>query len=94
VTPEVLRFAASGRGARVHEFVGHGSGGRAAKGEKPYEYRLSKFQDCLPERFALEVIENYLLDVAGTVRWLGGNVEEAELVAAEPERSSTLTGEP
>ncbi len=34
-------------------------------------YRLSKFQDCLPEPFALEVIENYLLDVAGTVRWLG-----------------------
>lgn len=33
-------------------------------------YRLSKFQDCLPERFALEVIENYLLDVEGTVRWL------------------------
>ena len=35
-------------------------------------YRLSKFQDCLPERFALEVIESYLLDVAGTVRWLRG----------------------
>ena len=34
-------------------------------------YRLSKFQDCLPEKYALEVIENYLLDVAGTVRWLG-----------------------
>ena len=34
-------------------------------------YRLSKFQDCLPEKFALEVIENYLLDVAGMVRWLG-----------------------
>jgi ATP-dependent Lhr-like helicase len=33
-------------------------------------YRLSKFQDCLPERFALEVIEKYLLDVAGTVSWL------------------------
>jgi hypothetical protein len=33
-------------------------------------YRLSKFQDALPERFALEMIENYLLDVAGTVRWL------------------------
>lgn len=33
-------------------------------------YRLSKFQDCLPEQFALEVIENYLLDVEGTVRWL------------------------
>jgi hypothetical protein len=38
-------------------------------------YRLSKFQDCLPEKFALEVIENYLLDVAGTVRWLGGASE-------------------
>ncbi|NOU34908.1 MAG: DEAD/DEAH box helicase [Polyangiaceae bacterium] len=35
------------------------------------DYRLSKFQDCLPERFALEVIERYLLDVEGTVRWLG-----------------------
>lgn len=34
-------------------------------------YRLSKFQDCLPELFALEVIENYLLDVHGTVAWLG-----------------------
>ncbi len=33
-------------------------------------YRLSKFQDCLPEKFALEVIENYLLDVTGTARWL------------------------
>lgn len=30
-------------------------------------YRLSKFQDYLPKRFALEVVENYLLDVAGTV---------------------------
>lgn len=35
-------------------------------------YRLSKFQDCLPERFALEVIERYLLDVEGTVKWLQG----------------------
>ena len=33
-------------------------------------YRLSKFQDCLPELFALEVVERYLLDVEGTVRWL------------------------
>ncbi|WP_437300230.1 DEAD/DEAH box helicase [Sorangium sp. So ce426] len=33
-------------------------------------YRLSKFQDCLPERFALEVVESFLLDIAGTVRWL------------------------
>ena len=34
-------------------------------------YRLSKFQDCLPELFALEMIEGYLLDVRGTVEWLG-----------------------
>jgi ATP-dependent Lhr-like helicase len=34
-------------------------------------YRLSKFQDCLPERFALEVVANYLLDVDGAVAWLG-----------------------
>ncbi len=33
-------------------------------------YRLSKFQDCLPERFALEVVANYLLDVNGAVKWL------------------------
>jgi ATP-dependent Lhr-like helicase len=38
-------------------------------------YRLTKFQDCLPERFALEVIENYLLDVTGTVRWLNSAPE-------------------
>ncbi len=36
-------------------------------------YRLSKFQDCLPEKFALEVIERYLLDVEGTVRWLAAS---------------------
>ena len=40
-------------------------------------YRLTKFQDCLPERFALEVIENYLLDVAGTVSWLDDDRREA-----------------
>jgi hypothetical protein len=46
---------------------------RAVLGRLP-GYRLSKFQDCLPEGFALEVIESYLLDVAGTVRWLHGGV--------------------
>ena len=35
-------------------------------------YRLSKFQRCLPEGFALEVVERYLLDVEGTARWLQG----------------------
>src|ERR1019366_3337805 len=34
------------------------------------DYRLSKFQDCLPETFALEVIESCLLDVPRTVGWL------------------------
>lgn len=33
-------------------------------------YRLSKFQDCLPERFALEMVAGYLLDVDGVVGWL------------------------
>ena len=42
-------------------------------------YRLSKFQDCLPERFALEVIENYLLDVARTVEWLRDDRSEREI---------------
>ncbi len=35
-------------------------------------YRLSKFQDCLPEMLALETVERYLLDVEGAVGWLGG----------------------
>ena len=49
-------------------------------------YRLTKFQDCLPENFALEVIETYLLDVAGTVRWLGGGESPpAERVPGEGE---------
>lgn len=34
-------------------------------------YRLSKFQDCLPERFALEMVAGYLLDVEGAVGFLG-----------------------
>lgn len=33
-------------------------------------YRLSKFQDCLPERFALEMVAGYLLDVEGAAQWL------------------------
>ena len=44
---------------------------RALLGRLP-EYRLSKFQACLPEPLALEVVERYLLDVEGAVRWLGG----------------------
>jgi ATP-dependent helicase Lhr and Lhr-like helicase len=38
-------------------------------------YRLSKFPDCLPEKFELKVIERYRLDVERTVAWLGGAAE-------------------
>lgn len=42
---------------------------RSLLGRLP-NYRLSKFQDCLPEVFALETVERYLLDVEGAVGWL------------------------
>jgi ATP-dependent Lhr-like helicase len=34
------------------------------------EYRLSKFQDALPEAFAVEMVGSYLLDVGETRRFL------------------------
>jgi ATP-dependent Lhr-like helicase len=34
------------------------------------DYRLSKFQPCLPEKYAVEVVGAYLLDIPGTLRWL------------------------
>jgi len=43
--------------------------GRALLARIP-EYRLSKFQDALPERCALEMLGGYLLDVPGTKRFL------------------------
>jgi hypothetical protein len=55
-------------------------------------YRLSKFQDCLPEKFALEVIENYLLDVAGTLRWLGGASEPQSPSRRSPRVQICLPG--
>ena len=33
-------------------------------------YRLSKFQPLMPESVEREVLSRYLLDVAGTWRWL------------------------
>jgi len=36
------------------------------------EYRLSKFQDAMPADFVMEMVGGYLLDFAGTTRWLGG----------------------
>ncbi len=36
------------------------------------EYRLSKFQQALPRRFAMEMVERYLLDIPTTLRFLRG----------------------
>jgi len=36
------------------------------------EYRLSKFQRALPRRFAMEMVEGYLLDIPTTLRFLRG----------------------
>jgi ATP-dependent Lhr-like helicase len=41
------------------------------------DYRLSKFQPCLPEKYAVEMVGAYLLDVAGTERWLAAIPENA-----------------
>ena len=35
------------------------------------EYRLSKFQAALPTVYSLETISNYLLDISGTIKYLG-----------------------
>ena len=34
------------------------------------EYRLSKFQRVLPEKWQVEMVGGYLLDFEGTARWL------------------------
>jgi ATP-dependent Lhr-like helicase len=34
------------------------------------EYRLSKFQQALPDQFALEMVQNYLLDIPAAVVFL------------------------
>jgi len=34
------------------------------------EYRLSKFQQALPETYSLEMVSNYLLDISRTVKFL------------------------
>ena len=57
------------------------------------EYRLSKFQRALPERFALEVIAKFLLDVPGTVRFLGGDYAPQLKPALESRVKETHTAE-
>ena len=73
VTHETVREAIDRMSS--HEFWDAPDMRRAVLSRLP-GYRLSKFQDCLPEKFALEVIEGYLLDVAGTVRWLGDGASQ------------------
>ncbi len=41
------------------------------------EYRLSKFQQTLPESYSLEIISNYLLDIPGAVLFLNTNSTSA-----------------
>jgi ATP-dependent Lhr-like helicase len=45
------------------------------------EYRMSKFQQCLPEKYALETVGGYLLDIVRTVRWLSLAAGEAQVQA-------------
>jgi ATP-dependent Lhr-like helicase len=68
VTHETVR-AAIGKMASA-EFWEAPETRRAVLARLP-NYRLSKFQDCLPERFTLEVVERYLLDVEKAARWIG-----------------------
>ena len=67
VTHETVR-AAIGRIAPA-EFWRAAETRRALLSRLP-EYRLSKFQDALPEPMALEMIGSHLLDIEGAVRWM------------------------
>ena len=53
------------------EFWAKPETGRALLAKMP-AYRLSKFQDALPEAFAVEMVGNYLLDMSGTRTFLLG----------------------
>jgi ATP-dependent Lhr-like helicase len=41
------------------------------------EYRLSKFQRVLPDRWQVEMVGSYLLDFDGTARWLAAGAPES-----------------
>ena len=53
------------------EFWDRPDTGRALLAKLP-AYRLSKFQDALPEAFAVEMVGNYLLDVPATRVFVAG----------------------
>jgi ATP-dependent Lhr-like helicase len=44
--------------------------------QKLPDYRLSKFQLALPDKYALEMIDSFLLDVKGVVKYLNGRSDE------------------
>ena len=48
------------------------------------EYRLSKFQQALPDRFAVEMVSGYLLDVAAAKRFLSRSETPDDQAEATP----------
>ena len=50
------------------------------------EYRLSKFQQALPDAFAVEMVGAYLLDVTGTVAFL----RQTQVAELKPDLSNRL----
>lgn len=56
-------------------------------------YRLSKFQPLMPPWVEREVIASYLLDVAGTWRWLSGAAPSVERAPRVPATVATPTRE-
>ena len=69
VTQESVRSAISAMAAPEHWTLPERRRGIVAR--LP-DYRLSKFQPSLPERFGLEVVATYLLDFDGAAAWLRG----------------------
>ena len=75
----MLRIEGAGVGiAPLRELLGKLSGAafwsdaatRRAIVTRLPNYRLSKFQDCLPELFAMQMIESHLLDIDGTAGYV------------------------
>jgi ATP-dependent Lhr-like helicase len=50
------------------------------------EYRLSKFQQALPESYSLEMLSDYLLDIPGAVLFLHMDLLSISLQIALPKQ--------
>jgi ATP-dependent Lhr-like helicase len=42
--------------------------------DKLPDYRLSKFQNALPDDYSLEMINNYLLNIPGTINFISSQI--------------------